>query len=208
VSDIPWLDGIEADAWRAVRDLGQPLWTALGRDLQRESGLSIADYEVLVVLSAEVDGLLAYRDLASATGWEKSRLSHHLTRMQQRGLVRREGCSEDARSANISLTTEGRRAIEQAAPGHVASVRRLLIDRLSADQLRTLAEIGRQVRPVLAEQSEVACRIERDCVTDSAVTETAVTETAVTDAAVTGSSVTEPAVTEPAVTDPALAERG
>jgi DNA-binding MarR family transcriptional regulator len=179
VSEIPWLDGIEADAWRAVRDLGQPLWTALGRDLQRESGLSIADYQVLVVLSAEDDGLLAYRDLAAATGWEKSRLSHHLTRMQQRGLIRREGCNEDGRSANISLTPAGRRAIEQAAPGHVASVRRLLIDRLDEEQLAALAEIGGQVRRALAEQGEAPCAGEPDC-----------------------------AVASPAVTDPALADRG
>ena len=151
MAEVRWLDDLEADAWQAVRDLGQPLWTALGRDLQRECGLSIADYQVLVVLSAEPAGTLAYRDLAATTGWEKSRLSHHLTRMQRRGLVRRVGCSEDGRSATIVLTSLGRQSIQRAAPGHVASVRRLLVDRLSGEQLATLAAIGRVVRGALAE---------------------------------------------------------
>ncbi|HET8588936.1 MAG TPA: MarR family winged helix-turn-helix transcriptional regulator [Nakamurella sp.] len=144
-----WLEGREADAWRAVRDLGQPLWTALGRELQRESGLSLADYQVLVVLSAVPDGVLGYRELTDATGWEKSRLSHHLTRMEQRDLVRRQECPGDARSANVLLTQSGRCAIELAAPGHVASVRRLLIDRLTPEQIDTLASIGEVVRAAL-----------------------------------------------------------
>lgn len=147
--DARWLQGREADAWRAVRDLGQPLWTALGRDLQRDSGLSLADYQVLVVLSAAPDGVLGYREVAQETGWEKSRLSHHLTRMEQRNLVRRQECPGDARSANVVLTESGRVAIEQAAQGHVESVRRLLIDRLSAEQIDTLAAIGEAVRDAL-----------------------------------------------------------
>lgn len=149
MTDTRWLEGREADAWRAVRDLGQPLWTALGRDLQRDSGLSPADYQVLVVLSAIPDGVLSYRELADATGWEKSRLSHHLTRMEQRNLVQRQECPGDARSANLLLTPSGRSAIERAAPGHVASVRRLLIDRLSPEQIDTLAAIGEAVRAAL-----------------------------------------------------------
>lgn len=152
MADVRWLDEREADAWQAVRDLGQPLFTALGRDLQRESGLSMADYQVLVVLSARPDGTLAHRDLAAATGWEKSRLSHHVTRMQQRHLVCRVGCSDDGRSANVVLTPEGRQAIQRAAPGHVAAVRRVLLDRLSGEQLATLAAIGRTVREALAEE--------------------------------------------------------
>lgn len=144
-----WLDDQEAEAWRAVRDLGRPLWTALGRDLQRDSGLSLADYEVLVVLSAAPGGVLPYRELAASTGWEKSRLSHHVTRMEQRQLVQRLECPGDARSANVSLTDAGREAIGQAAPGHVESVRGMLIDRLSAEQLAVLVEIGRTVREAL-----------------------------------------------------------
>jgi DNA-binding MarR family transcriptional regulator len=149
VTGAPWLTEREAAAWKAVRDLGQPLWTALGRELQRESGLSMADYEVLVVLSESPGSVLAYRDLAEATGWEKSRLSHHITRMERRGLVRREGCETDARSANVVLTEPGRACIESAAPGHVQSVRRLLIDQLTGQQIDALIAIGDQISKVL-----------------------------------------------------------
>jgi DNA-binding MarR family transcriptional regulator len=149
VTGAPWLTEREAAAWKAVRDLGQPLWTALGRELQRESGLSMADYEVLVVLSESPGSVLAYRELAEATGWEKSRLSHHITRMERRGLVRREGCETDARSANVVLTEPGRACIESAAPGHVQSVRRLLIDRLTGQQIDALIAIGDQISKVL-----------------------------------------------------------
>lgn len=147
--EIRWLDEREAAAWQAVRDLGQPLSTALGRDLQRDSGLSMADYQVLVVLSSQPTGTLAYRELASATGWEKSRLSHHVTRMEQRNLVQRLDCASDGRSADVTLTPHGRAAIERAAPGHVAAVRRLLIDRLTDEQVATLAAIGRTVAEAL-----------------------------------------------------------
>lgn len=146
MTDVQWLDDREAAAWQAVRDLGQPLWTALGRDLQRDSGLSMADYQVLVVLSETGGDVLAYRDLADATGWEKSRLSHQLTRMQARGLVHRTERSDDGRCANVVLTEHGRRVIESAAPGHVCSVRRFLIDRLSAAQIDALIAIGGAVR--------------------------------------------------------------
>jgi DNA-binding MarR family transcriptional regulator len=152
VVDAPtrWLDEREAEAWRAVRELGQPLWAALGREIQRDSGLSIADYEVLVVLSGAPDGVLPYRELARSTEWEKSRLSHHVTRMEQRGLVARQECPDDARAAHILLTPAGRQAIERAAPGHVAEVRRLLIDSLSQEQLDLLAAIGRDLRARLS----------------------------------------------------------
>lgn len=74
--------------------------------------------------------------------WSTSRLSHHLTRMQQRGLVIREDVDGDGRGCDIVLTDEGLRAIEAAAPDHVASVRRHFIDRLTPEQIRVLAEIG------------------------------------------------------------------
>lgn len=153
MSDVHWLSEREAGAWHAVRDLGQSLWTALGRDLLRNSGLSMADYEVLVVLSAQDGNTTPYRDLATATGWEKSRLSHQLTRMEGRGLLRRTECCDDARSANVTLTAAGREAIEKAAPGHVAAVRRLLIDHLTPEQLDALSAIGAQVDRAIGAES-------------------------------------------------------
>lgn len=150
MDEAPWLSEREAAAWAAVRELGQPLWTALGRDMVRESGLSMADYHVLVVLSERETGLMAYRDLAEETGWEKSRLSHQITRMERRGLLERRGCSDDGRTANIVLRAEGRRAIESAAPGHVAAVRRLLIDHLTEQQMDALIAVAVDTRAAIA----------------------------------------------------------
>lgn len=152
MNDVTWLSPQEANAWKAVRDLGQPLWAALGRDLQNESNLSMPDYQVLVVLSENPSGVMSHRDLTGATGWEKSRLSHHITRMEKRGLVTRQNCAYDGRSADISLTEEGRNVIEEAAPGHVRSVRRLLIDLLDPDELATVIAIGERVQTAIQAQ--------------------------------------------------------
>lgn len=159
MSNARWLSPLEASAWNAVRDLGQPLWTALGRDLQVESGLSMADYQVLVVLSESPAGELAYRELQRQTGWEKSRLSHHITRMARRDLVERIDCSDDGRSATIVLTAEGRNAIRAAAPGHVASVRRYLIDVLTPKQLAVLTDVAAAVRAAV--RAAEACGAEQ-----------------------------------------------
>jgi DNA-binding MarR family transcriptional regulator len=86
--------------------------------------------------------------------WSKSRLSHHLTRMQQRGLVTREDCPEDGRGAVVVLTDGGLRAIQAAAPDHVASVRRHLIDLLSSDQIAVLGDITETVLGHLATQDQ------------------------------------------------------
>ncbi|WP_229673955.1 MarR family winged helix-turn-helix transcriptional regulator [Nakamurella endophytica] len=140
-----WLDAEEQRAWRALSAVRSPLETALNRQLSADSGLSTADYAVLVALS-EADGRrLRARDLVRAVGWEKSRLSHQLRRMEGRGLVSRSGCETDGRAAYVQLTDQGLQAIQQAAPGHVATVRQFVIDALSRDQLRQLAEIGEAI---------------------------------------------------------------
>lgn len=146
-----WLTEDEAKAWRALRGLGAPLNSVLNRQLTRESGLSMADYEVLVVLSEASGSRLRARELGRLTGWEKSRLSHHITRMEARGLVTREGDSSDGRGAVVVLTPFGRETIVGAAPGHVVAVRHYVIDHLTHDQLRTLGEIGDIVQARLVE---------------------------------------------------------
>jgi DNA-binding MarR family transcriptional regulator len=85
------------------------------------------------------DGLLRARDLGCDIGWDRSRLSHHLSRMEKRGLVIREECAEDARGLMVRLTKAGRRAIEGAAPAHVEAVQRYFFDQLSNDEIDTLA---------------------------------------------------------------------
>jgi DNA-binding MarR family transcriptional regulator len=121
------------------------LLARLNRQLQADSGLSLADYEVLVQLTEVPDGRLRPFELQRGLQWEQSRLSHQLTRMQRRDLVSREGCTDDGRGAFIVLTEAGRRAIEAAAPGHVDAVRRLFLDRLTRDQITMLGRLSTQV---------------------------------------------------------------
>ena len=122
-----------------------PLSAALNRQLARDSNLSTADYAVLVQLSESVGARLRARDLVVALTWEKSRLSHHIRRMESRGLVSRQECPTDGRGAFIALTPVGRSAIEQAAPGHVTAVRHYFVDLLTAEQLELIAEIGEAI---------------------------------------------------------------
>jgi DNA-binding MarR family transcriptional regulator len=140
-----WLDDAEARAWRGYMRMRTLLNAEIVRDLAREAGLSGPDYDVLSNLS-EAEGRRArLRDLAARMAWSTSRLSHHITRMERRGLVRREDYPGDARGAVVVLTEEGLRTIVEVAPGHVASVRRHFIDLLSREQLEALAEIAQTV---------------------------------------------------------------
>lgn len=140
-----WLDDDEQRAWRAWLQMQNRLTARLGRQLQQDSGLSLADYEVLVQLSETPDGRLRPFELQQLLEWEQSRLSHHLSRMQRRGLVDREGCPGDKRGAFVLLTTAGRAAIETAAPGHVAAVREFFLSQLDRDELRTLDRVATRV---------------------------------------------------------------
>src|SRR5437588_4903306 len=136
-----WLGDRQKRAWQGYRRVNQELFAVLEQHLARESGLSGADYRVLVPLSEAPGGLLRARDLGSEIGWDRSRLSHHLSRMEKRGLVIREECAEDARGLMVRLTNAGRRAIEEAAPGHAEAVRRYFFDQLSNDEIETMAAV-------------------------------------------------------------------
>jgi DNA-binding MarR family transcriptional regulator len=146
VADIPWLDEREQRAWRGYLDTHTRLIGHLSRQLQRDTGLSEGDYGVLVNLTeAPAERLRAF-ELGRAMQWEKSRLSHHLSRMTARGLVGREECPSDGRGAYVVLTPAGRAAIESAAPLHVREVRRLFVEALDGDQLDALADISDALR--------------------------------------------------------------
>ena len=136
-----WLDERQQRVWQGYLHLNQDLFAVLEQQLARESGLSGADYRVLHPLSEAPGGLLRARDLGNEIGWDRSRLSHHLTRMEDRGLVTREECAEDARGLMVRLTKVGRQAIEKAAPGHVEAVRRYFFDQLSSDDIETMAAV-------------------------------------------------------------------
>jgi DNA-binding MarR family transcriptional regulator len=126
------------------------LTATLSRELAHSSGLSYQDYIVLVALTDRRDGRMRAFELGRVLGWEKSRLSHHISRMVERGFVDREKCESDKRGAFVVVTPRGRKAIEAAAPGHVAGVRRHFIDLLRPAQLRSLSAIAGTVLDALA----------------------------------------------------------
>ena len=117
----------------------------IARDLSRDSGLSEADYDVLSTLSEKPGSRWRARDLAAQLLWSTSRLAHHVGRMERRGLVARQPSADDARGAIIALTPSGREVLDQAAPPHVASVRRHLIDRLTDEEVAALDTIATKV---------------------------------------------------------------
>jgi DNA-binding MarR family transcriptional regulator len=152
VGDEPaWLDDHEQRAWRAYTKLRSQLDARLSRQLQRDAGISAADYSVLVHLSEAPDRRLRLFELGGALQWEKSRLSHHLTRMERRGLVERSECPSDARGMFVELTADGLIAIEAAAPEHVAAVRRHFVDVLTEEQLDQFAAVAEAVITRLAD---------------------------------------------------------
>ncbi|QKG24562.1 MarR family winged helix-turn-helix transcriptional regulator [Actinomadura verrucosospora] len=136
-----WLDDREQRAWRGYLAMSARLSARMNRDLQNESGLSLTDYDVLVQLTDRPSGCARVLELAESLQWEKSRLSHHIARMTKRGLVDRREVEGDARGTLIALTGKGRRAIEEAAPAHVAAIRDLIFDHLTEDQVKTLHAI-------------------------------------------------------------------
>jgi DNA-binding MarR family transcriptional regulator len=140
-----WLTDDEQQAWRGLLRMTSQLNARMNRQLQDDYGISLADYDVLVVLSEAPAGRRRVFELADALAWEQSRVSHQLARMQGRGLVAREECPTDARGAFVVLTETGRAAIERAAPAHVETVRQLVFDGLSRDQLAALTAVSSSV---------------------------------------------------------------
>ena len=136
-----WLTEDEQRAWRGLLRMTAQLNVRMNRQLQDDFGISLADYDVLVVLSEAPDGRRRVFELTGALAWEQSRVSHQLARMQRRGLVAREECPTDARGAFAVLTEAGRGAIERAAPADVEMVRQLVFDGLSSDQLTALTDV-------------------------------------------------------------------
>lgn len=146
-----WLSKREERAWRALQFMQMRLDAELARQLASESGLSYPDYLVLVALTDLPDGRMRLFELADVLGWEKSRLSHHVGRMAERGFVRKEKCGSDRRGAHVVVTARGRREIKAAAPGHVAAVRRLFVDHLTPAQIDAVGEAAEVVLAALDE---------------------------------------------------------
>ncbi|TDC98088.1 MarR family winged helix-turn-helix transcriptional regulator [Actinomadura sp. 7K507] len=135
------------DAWQAYRRLQLLVDAEVARDLERESGLSLPDYEVLSAVVAMSSGEHCIRvgRLTARMGWAHSRLSRQLGRMERRGLVTREPCELDGRGDDVVLTDSGRRAYAEAAPAHLESVERHLTGLLTPEQLDALIGIEQTV---------------------------------------------------------------
>lgn len=135
---VRWLDDQEQRIWRQWLRANSLLAARLAREMVEDSGLSLPDFEVLVTLSETVDHRDRVVALADGLRWERSRLSHHLTRMEKRGLVQRQVCPQDRRGAFVALTAAGMAALEGAAPGHVREVRSAMFDVLNEEELKQL----------------------------------------------------------------------
>lgn len=150
--EIRWLTEREQQVWRHWLRVQTELPAALGRALHQDSGLSMQDYETLVRVAEAEGGRLRISALAEQMHWERSRLSHHLRRMETRGLITREECAEDGRGSFVRLTEAGRVAQAAAAPGHVRSVRDYFLDGIAPEDLEAL---DRVLEGILARVAEV-----------------------------------------------------
>ncbi|BAW06862.1 MarR family winged helix-turn-helix transcriptional regulator [Nocardia seriolae] len=141
MAETRWLDDVEMRAWLGyvfTRDL---IAAAVGRDSLRVSNLTYVEYTVLARLADATDHRRSFAELAAVLEWSQSRLSHQITRMEKRGLVARESIPDDARRTAAVLTEKGAQVLDSAAPSHVDSVRRHMIDVLDRGQLSALADI-------------------------------------------------------------------
>jgi DNA-binding MarR family transcriptional regulator len=136
-----WLDPDERAAWLGLVRTLTTLPSALDAQLRRDSSLNFFEYLLLAMLSEQADATLRMSDLAALTDASLSRLSHAVTRLEHQGLLARHVDGADARCTNVTLTDAGLGAVESAAPGHVATVRRLVIDALTPAQLRQLRSV-------------------------------------------------------------------
>ena len=146
-SPVEWLSADELQSWLAVVRLMNWLPWSIDQQLQRESGLAMVEYQVLAMLSEQPRRTMRMSSLADVTNASLSRLSRVVTRLEDRGLVRREADPTDGRFTNAILTDDGHLTIVDAAPSHVAHVRRVVIDALSSEQLRRL---GRDAERIMA----------------------------------------------------------
>lgn len=138
---VPWLDADEMSVWRTFIVASQGVDAALDRQLQRDADMAHSHYAVLVTLSEAPDRTVRMGELARRLHFSSSRLAHAVTRMEARGWVTRERCADDRRGQLARLTDRGAEALRDAAPGHVALVRRIVFDPLDRDEQAQLREL-------------------------------------------------------------------
>jgi DNA-binding MarR family transcriptional regulator len=150
---LRWLDERESRAWRSFVLATQLLMDRLDHELQEEVGIPHAYYAILVVLSEQPERALRMTEIADRLRFSKSRLTHAIGRLEERGWVQRAACPTDRRGAYAVMTEAGLEALSAAAPTHVAGVRRHVFDRLTPEQVEQLRAIGEAIAgPLVADQ--------------------------------------------------------
>jgi DNA-binding MarR family transcriptional regulator len=153
VATTTWLDDEETRAWHAFLSAAALVDRRLDQQLKEDAGISHLQYEILVRLSAHCDREMRMTELADAVLNSKSGLTYQVSQLEKAGLVRRRSCTTDDRAVYAVLTPEGKALLERAAPGHVALVRELLIDVLTPEQRRAIADgLGEVSRRMLEPQ--------------------------------------------------------
>lgn len=145
MSESPTLTPAEWALWRSFRTMRRQLDLALERELHHDANVSGPDYEILITLFESPERQLRARELTARLGWEKSRLSHQVTRMVARGLVERNECDTDGRGSWIGLTTQGRLATLGAVRAHALTIRRLFFDVLTDSEREVLGAVSARV---------------------------------------------------------------
>ena len=149
------LDAEETAFWYSYMKVLLRVRYEMNRQLRASSGLSLSDYDVLVALTSEDSGRMRVSDLAVRIGWERSRLSHHVRRMRDRGLVTSDRSSDDLRATDVALSAEGRRVLAEASPAHVDFVRTAFLDALSRRELNQMHESLDRVYDALVEHGSL-----------------------------------------------------
>jgi len=157
-----WLNEQEQRTWRLFLQACESVFAATDAQLIRDSGLPHGYYEILVHLSEAPGRALRMTQLARASTYSKSRLSHAVNRLEERGWVQRKDCPTDRRGQIAELTDEGFAALAAAAPGHVEQVRRSLIDVLTPEQIQHLHEISAAIIAAGSGGSEACDEIRLD----------------------------------------------
>jgi DNA-binding MarR family transcriptional regulator len=161
-----WLAADEQQTWRAFLRACGAFFASVDAQLQRDAGMPHAYYEILVQLSETPGHALRMTQLAAASASSKSRASHAVARLEERGWVRRINCPTDRRGQIAQLTDEGFAALRDAAPGHVEQVRRALFDTLTPEQISQLQAISMAIAggsPAVAAPGQVmACQVDSD----------------------------------------------
>lgn len=158
MDDARWLTDDEDRAWRAFLLGTQLLLDQLDRELLQQVGIPHTYYGIMVVLSEQPHRSLRMSEIADRLRFSKSRLTHAIGRLAERGWVERVACPTDRRGQVAVLTEAGLAALRSAAPTHVAGVRRHLLDRLTPEQVEQLRVIGEAIsKPLMSDEMSVAC---------------------------------------------------